>query len=421
LLQKKRGQDKIKNRFKEEKVPTATDLLSGSERRLCVFCNKPHESKDCFSAPKLTLEEKKKKLSEKKACYACLMPGHSAKMCRAKLQCPICQRKHVVTMCPDLINSKKQSTANKESKQKEADTKSQTSNSDSESAHEASLTNLDTGPVLLQTLIVKLHNEDKTVAVRAMIDTGSQRSYVTSKAAQALHLKKQGTVDLVHSLFGGSTTPRKHHSLYQVQVTDLNGNRRQTIEVLENDRISGSIVRGCTGKWIEELKRAGIVLSDIGKETPDIHLLLGADVAGKLFTGDIYRTKEGPIAMKTSLGWTVMGPTVKGRNFDTKADSSMLVQALHIKDDDIQSLWKLDVLGIEDPAETKSQEEVIKSAEDHFRKTVKQDESGRYEVSLPWLECHPTIASNKEPCRKRLEKAVRNLVIRLLREVSAGV
>jgi hypothetical protein len=189
LLQKKRGQDKIQSRSKEEKVPTATDLLSGSERRLCVFCNKPHESKDCFSAPKLALEEKKKKLSEKKACYACLMPGHSAKMCRAKLQCPICQRKHVVTMCPDLIKSKKQSTANKESKQKEADAKSQPSNSDSESAHEASLTNLDTGPVLLQTLIVKLHNENKNVAVRAMIDTGSQRSYVTSKAAQALQLK----------------------------------------------------------------------------------------------------------------------------------------------------------------------------------------------------------------------------------------
>jgi hypothetical protein len=62
LLQKKRGQDKIQNRFKEEKVPTATDLLSGSKRRLCVFCNKPNESKDCFSAPKLTLEGKEKEV-----------------------------------------------------------------------------------------------------------------------------------------------------------------------------------------------------------------------------------------------------------------------------------------------------------------------------------------------------------------------
>ncbi|GFY60970.1 integrase catalytic domain-containing protein [Trichonephila inaurata madagascariensis] len=56
--------------------------------------------------------------------------------------------------------------------------------------------------VLLQTLVVVLQNGSDKSLVRALIDTGSQKSYILKSTAEKLAFKYEGEEEFVHSLFG---------------------------------------------------------------------------------------------------------------------------------------------------------------------------------------------------------------------------
>lgn len=72
---------------------------------------------------------------------------------------------------------------------------------------EQSLANLSSDPeVFLQTLQVKLVNGQQERTVRAIIDTGSHRSYILGRVAESLGYDVEERRTMVHSLFGGSQT-----------------------------------------------------------------------------------------------------------------------------------------------------------------------------------------------------------------------
>jgi len=91
-----------------ESVSTATGLVSStghqeqSLSRVCLFCEKKHESSDCYKAAKMSLEEKSKIVREKKGCYVCLKVGHFSRNCKSMIHCQVCGKKHFVVMCPEL-------------------------------------------------------------------------------------------------------------------------------------------------------------------------------------------------------------------------------------------------------------------------------------------------------------------------------
>ncbi|GFW47479.1 uncharacterized protein TNCV_2436981 [Trichonephila clavipes] len=67
----------------------------------CIFCDKPHPSHKCFSAKKMSLDEKLKILSKKGACYSCLTKSnHISRHCdlKSKLKCNFCSLSHYI-MC----------------------------------------------------------------------------------------------------------------------------------------------------------------------------------------------------------------------------------------------------------------------------------------------------------------------------------
>ncbi|UYV65395.1 hypothetical protein LAZ67_3004228 [Cordylochernes scorpioides] len=95
--------------------------------------------------------------------------------------------------------------------------------------------------------------------------------------------------------------------------------------------------------------------------------------------------------------------------------SKRMVDALGLNFD-VQDLWKLDVLGIMDAAETKSRKDLIEASNTHFKETVKRDESGRYIVSLPWIAGHPPVPVNRRTTENRLLTTTRNVQGKMLYE-----
>ncbi|CAG7819314.1 unnamed protein product, partial [Allacma fusca] len=94
----------------EESLPTAAGLTTAARvvtinnkkpaKVNCVFCEKPHPSKDCYTAPKLTYEERKQKLMKAKCCFLCFRKNHLSFNCRDKSRCQSCLGRHNVVMCP---------------------------------------------------------------------------------------------------------------------------------------------------------------------------------------------------------------------------------------------------------------------------------------------------------------------------------
>ncbi|GFX36884.1 DUF1758 domain-containing protein [Trichonephila clavipes] len=106
----------------------------------------------------------------------------------------------------------------------------------------------------------------------------------------------------------------------------------------------------------------------------EIHMLIGADFAGRLLTGEIKQITENLVAIHTRLGWTLMENLGKILVGVKHCFLSMLAIL------DISELWRLDTIGIKDLGENQSKRELEEAAKLHFLENVKRDHEGRYMV-----------------------------------------
>ncbi|UYV60694.1 hypothetical protein LAZ67_1001945 [Cordylochernes scorpioides] len=369
------------------KMPTAFDLANTTQmRNNCIFCGNGHPSQECYSGQRMHLPEKKDKANGKNVCFWCLLPGHGFKKCRIKPRCPVCGGKHYPIMCPTLEAQKTSHLQKAELKVsgESPATKQETANQFTSTT----LNNATVGGVYLQTLIVKISGPKGKHNVRVLLDCGSQRFYISKRMVDALGLKRVQQVTLTHNLFGGGEIRQKKNNVYKVNVSSLNNEYMDDLKFLDQEVICGHISQVQDHTILNELKTRGINLTDICQgEEISIHMLIGSDLLSSILTGRMQILQNGVVATETKLGWTVMGPAI-GKDME---DSCLIVTSFHVNSFDVQDLWKLDVLGIMDAAETKSRKELIKASNTHFKETVKRNESGRYIVSLPWIAGHSPV------------------------------
>ncbi|KAI5752980.1 hypothetical protein M8J77_022401 [Diaphorina citri] len=260
----------------------------------------------------------------------------------------------------------------------------------------------------MQTLSVYMKgNQEQLKKVRVLIDTGSQKSYVLTKTARELGYEPVKKEKVQHALFGGLVTSPTDHDVYLLEVSNLDLSFTCRIEALDQTKICGNVSTVPEGSWLEELKAEGIEISDVGSST-DIDILLGSDIAGKLWSGKCVQLKSGLVAMETHLGWTLSGKlpistTMLSDNIAT------VVTNLYVKEANITDLWTLDVLGIKDPTENASKHDIERITQEHFLSTVRVNEDNRFEIHLPWLENHPPLGENYLLALKRLQSTVKKL------------
>ncbi|XP_071052941.1 uncharacterized protein [Onthophagus taurus] len=366
---------------------TAAGLINNGLASKCVFCEGNHVTDKCFKAQKMDLNEKKKILNNKRACFRCAQLGHLSRRCRVKLRCVLCGEQHIVLLCPSLEADKSASQLQKKTE-------------------DVNLSNCTNMHVFLQTLVVKITGSGGEKEVRAIIDTGFQRSYVLKSVATEIKCRTKRTERIVHALFGGTQTEEQEHRCYEIRLVRLDGEFACRFEVLDQPTICSAIPNVFNGAWTTELKNAGIKLSDTGN-CREVSVLIGADVVGKLLTGKKLQLKCGLVALETLLGWTLMGKikttkVLKGNVFATST-------SLLTKDMPISKLWQLDVLGISDPEENRSKVELEKAVKTLFKETTVVNEEGRYEVQLPWKEGHPPLPNNYNLAKKRLQSVYNKL------------
>ncbi|UYV78593.1 hypothetical protein LAZ67_16002087 [Cordylochernes scorpioides] len=255
--------------------------------------------------------------------------------------------------------------------------------------------------VLLPTLRVTLKGNRTEKTARAIIDTGSQRSYILHSTAMEMEYEQSRREFFRHSLFGGSSTDVVEHEVYTIHLSDINNSYRCEFEALGQPLICGSIPPVCPRSLLEGSEELDV--SDLMRDR--IEVLIGADIAGRLLTDDQRRISSGLVAIRTKLGWTVMGkipPT------EVRDDiSSLCVTTLLSLD--LENLWKLDAIGVSDAEVEKKTQSLQAEMEEHFAHTTTRDIEGRYEVALPWVQDKERIPSNKDLAENQLRSVRRKL------------
>ncbi|XP_035232962.1 uncharacterized protein LOC118204777 [Stegodyphus dumicola] len=149
-------------------------------------------------------------------------------------------------------------------------------------------------------------------------------------------------------------------------------------------------------------------MSDIGTGCPEIEILIGSDVYGQLLTGRIKQLNNGLTAIQTKLGWTICGELENpSQGYVNSGTAKTLMTNLSLRELSIPDLWRLETIGINDPAETLSKKEEEELAHDLFLKELTRSEDGRYRVGLPWTCINPNIPSNRNEAERRLFSTTR--------------
>lgn len=330
---------------------------------ICDYCSQDHYIYHCKEFGKITPEKRREVVREKQLCYNCLVPRHSVKACRQTSTCKICKRRHhtlLHTTPPVIVHQ----TNQEHEKQEETP---------EISSHKAEIIG---SQVLLATALVRVTaSNGERYTLRALIDQGSQASFITTSAVQKLGLKKVPIYSKVTGVNSTMSTVSKGLVEFQLcshfhdtPVTKVKAHILKSISsILPRKEVN--IQLGPTMK--------GIIFADPNFMQPSsFDILLGAEIYAQIILDGLKRDGS-VIAQNSQLGWLISGE-VSGNN--TEHTNVLLMHNQLEIDNLVRRFWESEELYTETRSRTASETECEKI----FEETHSRTSSGRYQVSLPF-------------------------------------
>ena len=372
----------------------------------CSFCGNQHPSVDCpvavdVSTPLSILRKKGK-------CYVCLRAHHLSRNCQSKLRCKECGSRHHVSICgratPTVASQPgmPQTTF--------SDTYHSPSH-DQGASHQTSTLYIDAKTtVLLPTAQAEVSGTglDKSVKARVILDSCSQRSYMSCRLKESLNLPAIRSEKLMIKTFGNEEGQIQECEVVQLCLKGISSDlnvyltayavpvicvpfRNQAIEVAYQSY-----------HHLQALKLAdnSVDILDF-----DMDILVGSDSYWNLVTGEVRRGSSGPVALNTRLGWVLSGPVDRPSSSLSIAVNYVSTHTLRTDteyvnlDDQLSNFWELESTGIKQKCD---------SVLDKFLEGLTFN-GERYEVRLPWKSSHLILPDNYELSLSRLRGTLRRL------------
>lgn len=196
----------------KDKVKEKSFHASTASHRTCIMCKEDHLLCHCKEFGKLDPDKRSEFTKQQRLCYNCLGVGHPVFHCKLKSSCRICGKRHHSLLhshekrgesldTGEMNQSPGLSSMHTNVKDNEKDRQDVLIASHFVSRHKRAL---------LATALVPIRSASGQVSMlRALIDSGSQASFVSERAAQTLNLRRtsiNGTVTGV----GSSKTSVSH-------------------------------------------------------------------------------------------------------------------------------------------------------------------------------------------------------------------
>lgn len=277
--------------------------------------------------------------------------------------------------------------------------------SDSVTTHVAQqLTRQDSSHILLATAWVTIHaSNGRSLSVRALLDQGSESSFVNESVAQTLRLSRERVHTTVSGIGGSKTTVARSKATFTLSSAhDAKPVLTVTALVLPclTSYVPLRVVRGPAWPHLQGLRLADPFLDN---PTP-VGLIIGSDLYGFTLLDGLNRGPPGaPIAQNTIFGWILSGPIA------ATADGSVPITRVHhtVTNDDLNVSLQQFFATESVTTETPRTEDEQKCSE-HFDATPSRPDGNRYQVRLPFKDPFPLdigqSLTKADACLRHLER-----------------
>ena len=407
--------------------PTAVELLVGGSSNSgnskpnlkCVYCGQNHWSDECtkYTSQRARMEKLKG------SCFRCLQRGHMAKDCQSQRSCAHCgKNNHHRSLCPKLF-------ANNEEKPPESGLQAVNTCGEVDATTAEEATVVGGSHVLMQTATATISDTsgNQSMPIRMILDSGSQRTYVTEKLAKNLKLKLNPIEKVTVATFGSDKVKLIKYRPTKLQLSLRDGSL-MPVEASVVPHITGKLSRiPLNTEDLTFLKNEGWEpkLADslpTDSELTSVDLLIGNDYYFDLLMPKKMEFGGGLFLFQSKLGWILGGRYLT--TTDPVSVPNLLVCTMGFAPTSMKPLthmlnevdlsladklnldifWNLESIGITDSPSTSDDDKALEM----FNNTIKF-EDGRYLVIWPWKESHPSLPDNYQLAVGRLKSTLQRL------------
>ena len=229
----------------------------------------------------------------------------------------------------------------------------------------------------MPTATLKLSHQNTQTYTQALINSGSQHSFICTKLVNKLKLPVVGTVNMNLSTFGTDPTSQVFHIVRaKMQI----GSRRFTEKLIVHDNVNTEIVSPGIHKVTSMLANKGINLADRnvnGDKLRNVQLLIGVDYFNqivisqkKVFGVNSFITPGGLIPFGLLPAWS--RPAIS-------YDESRLYCNRVLCESPLESLWDLETIGLSTERFTHDEKIAVNSVVSEMEHTAQG-----YVVKLPF-------------------------------------
>lgn len=409
-------------------VSTQQSSLSEKTCKLCKNAMHTHLYM-CKLFANLSALNKFKFVKENRYCINCLSTQHTAYYCNSNTFCRKCNAKHHSLLhFGNEVQPVQSSTAavaiNQESEitevlnsleleevprlEAESDQPLQDEENPAVSFCSLSAAKPDSKPmtqVLATAQVYATGRNGKDVMIRCLIDPGSQKHYITSKCRTKLGLNIESSTPITVKGIGGASQIVK--GSVNVSFRSRFNDSKFCIQALVLNQITSDLPTCPVDKnFLNSMKN--IPMADDTWGTPgEIDLLLGVSLfAEMLRPGKVTGEHGFPDALETVLGYIILGDAPTASQSQSMTSVACHAVATCEIESLVRKMWELDEIDSKHILSTDD-----KQCEDIYTKNVTRDDSGRYEVALPFKFSPDLLGNSLETAKRRFSSLQRKFSV----------
>ncbi|XP_059217585.1 uncharacterized protein LOC131994736 [Stomoxys calcitrans] len=358
---------------------------------LCKTCNQYHSLMVCQNFKSLAPQDRIQYAMENKLCLNCLSQKHFKPNCTSRRSCSICNKKHHTMLH---LESKSTNSLDTSQNYETIDTTSQDVPTTSRQSNENSFLNTtianyeintlfsqNEGTTILPTARIHLEHGGELFTVRALLDTGSEKSFIAKRIQQKLMIPLEKHNSQISGLGGTIVSSCKGKCLLTLKST-YSDFRIQVKALVVSSLAHFLPSRPIRSTLIQQVQHLSLADPFFYKQAP-IEMIIGSDYLPFINkTGMTVQIGNGIEARESQFGWYLSGPTESEyiKTFSTLAtasDNAALQEQL-------KRFWELEEVGKPKPT---SDADIW--CENFYKSTTYRDQEGRYVVRLPFIQEFP--------------------------------